>query len=86
MEAAALQRVPPLNRYADPDVHAGISAYALLRDAIVVEFRDGSQYLYNQDCPGRRHVERMRALAQDRLGLDRYINRRVGRRFAAKLR
>jgi hypothetical protein len=77
--------LPSLHRY-PAAAHSGVSAYAVQADAIVVEFRDGSLYLYNHDCPGRRHVERMKALADDGAGLATYITRRVGKRFAARLR
>lgn len=86
MHATHPSSLPQLHRYASPGAHTGVSAYARLADAIVVEFRDGSLYLYNHDCPGRHHVDRMKALADDGAGLSSYISRRIGKRFAARLR
>lgn len=77
--------VPGLQRYANRSGHSGVAGYAAGRDAITLEFTDGTVYLYSYDCPGRRHVERMKTLASDGSGLGTYINRHVGKRFAAQL-
>lgn len=76
-----------LRRYPGPgDGRIGVAGYALRRDAILVEFMDGAIYLYNHEVPGRRHVQRMQALATAGAGLSAYISRHVGKRFAARLR
>jgi len=62
-----------------------VVAYALMPDAIAVQFNDGRVYLYSHDCPGRRHVSRMKAIAREGQGLATYISRHVGNRFAARL-
>lgn len=85
MEAATAPRMPPLHRYRNCSGHSGVAAYAILPEAIAVEFRDGAIYLYSHDCPGRRHVGRMKTLARGGSGLSSYISRHVGRRFIARL-
>ena len=85
MEAATATRMPPFRRYRNQEGNSGVVAYALLPDAIAVQFVDGRVYLYNHDCPGRRHVSRMKAIAREGQGLSTYISRHVGNRFAARL-
>ena len=85
MDAATALRMPPFRRYRNQGGNSGVVAYALLPDAIAVQFADGRVYLYNHDCPGRRHVARMKAIAREGQGLSTYISRHVGNRFAARL-
>ena len=85
MEAATTLRIPPFHRYRNHDGSAGVVAYAVMPHAIAVQFTDGGVYLYNHDCPGRRHVNRMKAIARDGRGLSTYISRHIGNRFAARL-
>ena len=54
-------------------------------DGIAIQFRGGRVVLYNHDCPGRRHVSRMKVLAREGHGLGSYITRHVGHRFSAQL-
>jgi hypothetical protein len=85
MEAATAPMMPSFHRYRNQNGHSGVVAYAILPDAIAVQFLDGTVYLYNHDCPGRRHVGRMKALAREGHGLSTYISRHVGNRFSARL-
>lgn len=75
----------PLHRYANRAGNSGVVAYALVADAIVVEFSGGGRYLYDGVRPGRRHVARMRELALAGRGLASYINRYVGMNYRARL-
>ena len=75
-----------LCRYRTESGRSGVSAYADLPDGLAVEFGDGHVYLYNYDCPGRFHVEHMKALASEGARLSTYISRHVGKRYAARLR
>ena len=86
METATDIRIPGLHRYPDHSQRSGVVAYAARRDDITVEFVDGRIYLYNDKVPGRRHVERMKALAAEGHGLSSYISRHIGKRFASRLR
>ncbi|MDB6162858.1 MAG: hypothetical protein JWL98_290 [Xanthomonadaceae bacterium] len=85
MEAVIAPRKPPFHRYRDESGHSGVVAYAVMPDLIAVQFNDGSVYLYSHDCPGRRHVNRMKAIAREGHGLSTYISRHVGNRFSARL-
>ena len=83
MQAATAQQVPTFHRYRDVSGHSGVVAYALLPDAIAVEFAQGGVYVYSHDCPGRLHVSRMKVLAAKGEGLSSYISRHIRNRFAA---
>ena len=71
--------------YENASHKSGVIAYAILREAIVVEFRHGGKYLYDYDTTGREHVEEMKVLALEGRGLASYINMNVRGLFAAKL-
>ena len=89
MEAATAQtalKMPPFHRYRNQSSHSGVVGYAVMPDAIAIEFVDGSVYLYSHDCPGRRHVSRMKVIAREGHGLSTYLSRHVGNRFAARIR
>jgi hypothetical protein len=83
MQAETAQRKPPFLRYPDVSGHPEVVAYALLEDAIAVEFAQGGVYVYSHDCPGRLHVSRMKVLAGQGHGLSSYISRHIRNRFAA---
>ena len=83
MEAATA--MPSFHRYRNLSGHSGVVAYAILPDAVAVQFLDGTVHLYSHDCPGRRHVGRMKTLAREGRGLSTYITRHVGNRFSARL-
>jgi hypothetical protein len=85
MEAVAAPRMPSFHRYRNLSGHSRVVAYAMLPDALAVQFLDGMVYLYSHDCPGRRHVGRMKVLARDGRGLSTYISRHIGNRFSARL-
>lgn len=78
-------QAPLFRRYGKRDGQSGVVSYAMVDGGIAVRFTGGAIYLYDQDCPGPLHVGRMKALARDGSGLATYINRRVGRRFTARL-
>lgn len=84
--ASHAMRVPALQRYGNHSGHSDVVAYATSADGVVVEFNDGKLYFYSVEVPGRRHVERMKALAEAGAGLSTYISRHIGRRFAARLK
>jgi hypothetical protein len=85
MEARTMPRMPSFHRYRNLSGHSGVVAYALLPEGIALQFFDGMVYLYTHDCPGRRHVSRMKALAREGRGLGTYVLRHVGKRFSARL-
>ena len=63
----------------------GVRAFALLPDAIALQFSDGRVYLYTQDVPGERHVRAMRERAVAGRGLSTYVSQHVQQRYAGRL-
>jgi len=86
MEASPAASHLHLQRYRPESGRGGVAGYADLPQGLAVEFGDGHVYLYNYDCPGRFHVEHMKALANEAQRLGTYISRHVGKRYAARLR
>ena len=85
METAADRPLPLFHRYGNRSGRSGVAGYALVGNGIAVRFADGAIYLYDRDCPGPAHVQRMKQLARDGTGLSTYISRRVGQRYATRL-
>ncbi len=74
-----------LRPYGSGSAHSGITHFALLPQAIIVLFQDGSAYLYTDDLPGKQHIRHMRALAEAGQGLTTYINQKVRSNYAESL-
>ena len=81
----AIGQLPRFRRYGNRGNRAGIESFALLARGIAVRFTDGSVLLYDRDCPGALHVEKMKELARAGAGLGTYISRHVGRRYASRV-
>jgi hypothetical protein len=64
---------------------SGIQSFKTGKGFIIIQFSDGTKYLYNYDKPGRRHVEKMKAIAKEGKGLSTYINKYVRNNYALKL-
>ena len=64
---------------------SGVSAYAIGRDFIILEFRDEHAYLYTSRQPGRRHVAALKRLAPLGRGLATYINQHVRQNYDRQL-
>lgn len=67
------------------DHHAGVRAYEMLPDGIILEFQDHRTYLYNYEKPGKHHVEEMKRLAEAGSGLTTYVNQQVRENYCRKL-
>jgi hypothetical protein len=65
--------------------NSGISAYAEGSHYILIEFKTGERYRYDESHPGKKHVQEMKSLAHRTAGLTTYINRHVRDNYAAKL-
>ena len=85
MDSVRQHSLPRFRRYSNKRGHSAITEYAALAKSIAVKFADGAVYLYDMDCPGPQHVERMKELARAGEGLYAYISRRVGRRYASQI-
>jgi hypothetical protein len=75
-----------MQKYVDIGGDSGIEAYQIQPDGIVVQFKIGGVYLYNNSSAGPRHIEQMKRLASAGDGLNTYINQNVRKQYAAKLR
>lgn len=71
--------------YKDRSGDSGVRAYKFETNAIIVEFKSGGGYRYDNTAPGRRHVAAMKRLAKSGDGLATYINQNVRDRYAEKL-
>ena len=85
MDSVRQHSLPRFRRYSNKRGHSAITEYAALAKSIAVKFADGAVYLYDMDCPGPQHVERMKELARAGGGLGTYLSRHVGRRYASRL-
>ncbi len=63
----------------------GVRAFALLPEAIALQFSDGRAYLYDAANPGRKEVAQMTELARRGSGLTTYVNRSVRERYAGRI-
>ncbi|MFG0787261.1 hypothetical protein [Delftia tsuruhatensis] len=74
-----------MDRYSNRGGDSGITGYEIAQGQIIVQFRDGSKYLYNSQSPGSAVVAEMQRLAVAGEGLNSYISRVVRKNFAQKL-
>lgn len=75
-----------MTQYKNLSGDSAVFAYQISDDAVMVQFKDGSVYLYTKNMPGNEYVDQMKALAENGMGLNGYISKVVKKRFAAKLR
>ena len=75
-----------MKRYRNRGGDSGVVAYEIGPTSITVKFSDGSIYLYTYQSAGSANIERMKRLAIAGEGLNSFINRRVRKRYARKLR
>ncbi len=66
-----------MRTYGKNRADSGIRGYALLDDAIEIQFRDGGVYRYSSKRPGAKLVAEMRRLAMTGKGLSTFINQHV---------
>lgn len=75
-----------MEHYANRGGDSGVTGYVIAQGQIIVQFRDGSQYLYDSQSPGAAVVAEMQRLAVAGEGLNSYISRVVRKNFSRKLR
>jgi len=71
--------------YQESSDESGIAAYQITPTAIIIQFKTGGVYLYNNTRPGRAHIQAMKKLAKAGDGLNTYINQHVRDNYARKL-
>jgi hypothetical protein len=75
-----------LQSYANLSGESGVRAFKVGSSFIRVRFTDGSAYLYTDAVTGQGSVERMKEFAIAGRGLNSYITRVIGKRYASKER
>lgn len=65
---------------------SGVVAYAVVDDAMHIQFRNGDVYVYTPAATGRLHLKVMKQLARAGAGLSTYISRQVKDRYTLKYR
>lgn len=66
-----------INVYKNLGGNSSVSAYEILPSSIRVQFNNGSWYSYSYAKAGMSHVEAMKSLAMNGVGLCSYIQRNV---------
>lgn len=66
-----------INVYSNLGGNSSVRAYEILPTAIRVQFNDGRWYSYSYSKAGRNHVENMKRLANEGIGLCSYIQRQA---------
>lgn len=62
---------------------SGVTAYRIEKEAIDVVFTD-MVYRYSYKAPGKTHVEKMKKLAQEGIGLSTYISQKIRNDYEGK--
>jgi hypothetical protein len=75
-----------MKRYKGISGNAGVTAFSEGKDFIMIQFQDGSLYLYDYNVPGREEVEQMKRLAKTGKGLTTFINQHVRGKYASRLK
>lgn len=75
-----------MQQYENLDGDSKVLAFEIGHDFIIIQFKEGSMFLYNHDKTGVSITEQMKRLAFSGNGLDNFIELHVKGNHAAKLR
>lgn len=75
-----------MQKYLNSGGNSAVKHFEIGPDFIKIEFLDDAIYLYDQNQPGAKHVEKMKALAIGGRGLNSYISTFVKKNYAKKIR
>ena len=75
-----------MERYGNLSGDSGVTAYELRADGIVVEFSNGSAYLYTDASAGKQRIAEMKRRAHAGRGLSTYISQVVRDGYARQLK
>ena len=74
-----------MEKYKNLSGDSGVSAYEIGEDSLIVEFTNGSVYVYDYGSAGRSNIEEMKILARTGRGLSTFISQQVKNKYAKKL-
>jgi len=80
-----MQTAIKMTRYKS-DHETGVIAYHIDENSIIVQFQDGSYYLYDDEKPGADHVKKMKTRAKKGSELTTYISQHVQENYKRKWR
>jgi hypothetical protein len=75
-----------MEHYKNLSGNSGVTAYEIGEGSIIVQFKDGAVYLYNNQSAGSANIAEMQLLAAAGQGLNSFISRVVRKGYAQKLR
>jgi hypothetical protein len=67
------------------DDRTGVTGYELTDNGIILRFKDGELYLYDDVKPGKQNVEQMKRLGERGKGLTTYVNQHVRDNYRRKI-
>jgi hypothetical protein len=76
-EAKAKRKGFKMIKYKNEEADTGVREYCILKDGIILKFKDPKYYLYSYVKPGKRHVQEMIKLAKKKEGLSGYTSQNV---------
>jgi hypothetical protein len=62
---------------------SGVSAFQIGENYIIIKFKDEKIYLYDEQRPGKMHVNEMKNRAVEGKQLSTYINKKIKENYAA---
>ncbi len=81
-----LQDLSNLQPYGNSSGRSGVDSYAYGTKWVVVQFRDGSAYLYTEKSCGANRIAEMKQLADSGFGLNAFLTKVIRGGYAAKLK
>lgn len=75
-----------MNRYKNLSGDSSISLYEIGIDRIIVQYRDGTNYLFTNSKTGTQNIDQMKRLAELGRGLNTYIHKHVKNLYEKKWR
>ena len=73
-----------MRHYQNLQGQSGVVSYAIANDAILVEFKKGSTYLYTTALIGKEKFEHMKQLVETGQGLSTFISQHIRQVFSRK--
>lgn len=75
-----------MNIYKNLSGISSVTNYEIGETYIIIKFKDGMNYEYNNQTSGYQHVANMKVLAERGIGLNSYIMQNVKDRYSKKFK